>query len=137
MSVDVLLNSDGDLHPITRLGSGIAVVRQRIQIRLNTFLGEWLLDRRVGMPILEWMQQKPPRVEQIGAFIRREIETTPGVLRVEGFSSSLTGRDLSYSGTIIYDGGEADTINAAVGASPFESSIPLIVTFIGSGSVTP
>lgn len=83
MSIDVRLGADGDLEQFTRHISGSAVTLQRIKLRLETFLGEWILDRTKGMPWLLFIAQKPARVAEIVAFIRREIETTPGVIAVD------------------------------------------------------
>jgi len=95
----------GDLPARTTHITGPDLVRQRIELRLGTFIGEWYLDTRKGLRYLEWLQQTPPRVEEIGADIRREIETTPDVLRVENWSGSFDGVTLSYSGDVIIDDG--------------------------------
>lgn len=105
MSIDVQL-IDGDLPQFTRHIRGPSVTLQRLRIRLATFLAEWILDRAKGMPFLDWIGQKPPRLNEIGAFVRREIETTPGVLSVEDFSGShdVTARRASFTAKIEIEG---------------------------------
>lgn len=135
MTIDALLADDGDLPAFTRLGSGIEVVRQRIQIRLGTFLGEWLLDKRAGLPILDWLQQKPPRVDAIGARIRREIETTPGVARVATFAGSLDGTSLTYSGTVVYDRGEVDEVTVVSDPDQDANTLPMAIYLVAAGGI--
>ncbi len=135
MSVDVLLDLvTGDLPTFNRFGDGIDVVRQRLQIRLGTFLGEWILDQSKGLPFLVWFQQKPPLTEAIGAFIRREIETTPGVLQITEFTSDFNGSRLLFTGEILFDGGESEAINVTVDPTDPENSIAMI-SFMTQGGI--
>lgn len=99
---DVGLDADGDLPVVCRHITDLDLVVQRVTRRLQTFLGEWIGDRRVGLPYFAWAAQKPPRVDSIGATVRREIESTPGVTRVAGWTGAFntTTRTLTYSGTI-------------------------------------
>jgi len=87
MAIDVLL-VDGDLPAYTRHAQGPAVTLQRIELRLYTFLGEWILDQAAGLPYLEWIAQKPPQVDQIADVLRAEVETTPGVISVDSWAAS-------------------------------------------------
>ncbi len=107
-TIDVGLNADGDLPDFCRPISGLDLIGQRIAIRLRTHLGEWLLDASKGLPFLRWMATKPPDPVAIGAVVRREIETTPGVLRVEGFVSTWTPatRTIEITGTVVTTEGE-------------------------------
>lgn len=104
MSIDVQL-IDGDLPHYTRHVRGPSVTLQRLRIRLQTFLGEWLLDASAGLPYLEWIGQKPPRLNEIGAFVRREIETAPGVISVDGFSGTYDAatRRISFTADIVIE----------------------------------
>lgn len=102
MSIDVGLDETGDLPHFTRHISGPAVTLQRLALRLKTFLGEWILDASVGIPYLDFIAQKPPRLNEIGAFIRREIETTPGVIAIDEFASThdAEARRITFTVTI-------------------------------------
>lgn len=100
---DILLDSDGDLPHRLVLGTGLDLVLQRVRIRIGRFLGEWMLDTDAGLPWLRWLQDKPPDPVAIGSRIRREIEETAGVLRVEGYGANFdrSTRTISVSGTIV------------------------------------
>lgn len=65
------------------------LVIQRIRTRLQTHLGEVWEDKRAGLPFSLWAQRKIPELDEVAAYIRREVEGIPGVLRVEGLASSV------------------------------------------------
>lgn len=114
MSIDVEL-VDGDLPALTRHISGTAVILQRVRLRLLTGKGEWILDRNVGIPYLRFIRQKPPNLNEIGAFIRREIEAVPGVLSIDTFSAdhnTETRRIVFKAQISVVD--EPDTIEVVV-----------------------
>lgn len=114
MSIDVEL-IDGDLPALTRHISGTLVVLQRVRLRLLTALGEWILDRLVGIPYLRFIQQKPPNINEIGAFIRREIEAVPGVVSIDTWTPvhDIDARRLTFTAEIsVVD--EPDTIEVVV-----------------------
>ena len=85
--MDLLLDSDGDLD-ITggnlSLTSGIDAVRQRLELSLKFFRGEWFLDRRVGIPYFERILVKGPNIPAITTLFRDAILTDPEVLEVLG-----------------------------------------------------
>lgn len=116
-TVDVELDEDGDLPAFCRVISGRDLIAQRVSIRLKTHLGEWILDPFKGLPFLQWMATKPPDAAAIGAVVRREIETTPGVLRVDDFSSAWTPatRSVEVTATIITAEGELEVVVSPLG----------------------
>ena len=78
--------SGGDLVPLT----GIDAIRQQVEIRLRTFLGEWFLDPSVGVPYIQQVfSEKIPRVDLIRSIIRRAVMKTPGVLMADTVNVSL------------------------------------------------
>jgi len=87
MALDFLLDDSGDLPVVTRLGEGVRVVEQRLELRLRRHLGEWFLDTTKGLPFVEWLSTKPALVD-IAAQVRREISTCPGVLAVDSYTSA-------------------------------------------------
>ncbi len=114
---DVGLNANGDLGAFNRIIVGRDLVLQRIGIRLRTFLGEWILDSRKGLPFLAWIAKKPPDPAAIGAVVRKEIETTPGVLRVDSFTSVFVPatQEITITCTIYTDEGEVDATISPLG----------------------
>lgn len=73
MAYDIQLNEDRDLPVRTRHISGPDLVVQRVRTRLKTWRGEWFLDQRRGLPILEWKQQKPLDLGIVRAIVRNTI----------------------------------------------------------------
>lgn len=102
---DLRINEDGSLPLTFGFITGADLILQRVAIRLRTFLGEWQLDTAVGLPYLEWVQQKPPDVDGIGAVIRAQVLGVPGVIRFDSFTGTfdVETRSLRYDGSIIID----------------------------------
>ena len=80
---------------------GIEMVRQRIEIMLNTNRGEWFLDSDAGIPWTEWVVTKglDPRIAAL--LIRRKILAIDGVVRVDRVDtdSDKFARSITFSGT--------------------------------------
>ena len=108
ITYDVGLDEDGDLQVHNYPVTGLALVLQRVRLRLLTFLGEWILDASKGLPFLRWIATKPPDAAVIGAVVRREIETTPGVLRVEEYTCTWIPAEqrIAIAGNVITAAGE-------------------------------
>jgi len=79
--------SGGDL----KLLDGADAIRQHLFIRLQMFVGDYFLDRRVGMPYYEQVLIKNPKTNIVRRLFRNAILTTPGV-------SSLTDLLIDYNG---------------------------------------
>lgn len=116
--VDVGLE-DGDLPAFCRPISGDALVAQRVRLRLLQYPGDWLLDRQAGVPWLDWSQAKPPPLAVIEATLRREIETTPGVRRVDELRAvfDATARRVTVTARATLDSGARARIDATGSAS--------------------
>lgn len=69
---------DGDIAMI----DGAEAVRQRLTIKLSTFLGEWFDDPTFGVPYKENIFTKPKRIALINATMTRAILEVPGVNRL-------------------------------------------------------
>src|SRR5690554_2894741 len=89
---------DGDLPLVTRRITGVELIAQRIRIRLRTFLGEWLLDRRVGLPFLRWRKRRAPPLASIASRVSEEVRTTRGVLEVRRVRAVQDGEVVRVSG---------------------------------------
>lgn len=132
MPIDIRLDPDThDLDPVGRFVTDTTL--QRIKIRLGTFSGEWILDTSVGLPFIEWLQRKPVPVDEIGDRIRREIETTPGVLKVLDFEGEFDDDEqtLSYTARVLVEG-QTEPVAVVVGLDRSGNTNPLI-TFRGIG----
>lgn len=63
-------------------------VAQQIKINLLAFLGEWFLDNTFGVPYLEEILIKNPRMAAVESIIRGHINSVPNVIRVDTLSLS-------------------------------------------------
>lgn len=71
------------------LVTGAAAVRQKLLIRLRLWLGEWVLDRRVGVPYLRDVLVKAPDRAVVEGLLRSVILTCPGVAALLTFELVL------------------------------------------------
>lgn len=95
MPFDAIL-VDGDItdlrpgaNPDILTVNGDELIVQKIEVRLRTWLGEWLLDRSQGMQYETLFMQKPPQVESFVTLVRREIEGVTGVSSVTQISGTF------------------------------------------------
>lgn len=72
---------------------GAEAVGQHVRQRLQTFLGEWFLDTRVGIPWLDQLLGKRYDPSLAEAVVKAEILNTDGVKAINSFSVSFL-RDL-------------------------------------------
>lgn len=85
-ALDLALDETGDLDTtddalhLTRWDA--AGIAQRLQIRLRTDLGEYLLDTTLGVPWTRDVLGKGVGVQAVEALLRRAILTTPGITRI-------------------------------------------------------
>ena len=89
-----LTTATGDLDitngDVTLL-SGEDATAQYLVTRLRTFLGEWFLDSRIGIPYFESILIKNADIRVIQSIIRRAIETTDGI-------DSVVNMDFDFDG---------------------------------------
>ena len=111
---DIRLDSTGDLPDVGALLTGAELVAQRIQIRLLTWLGEWSLDKSEGIDWRTVTTTKP--LDLVGTLLRREIDTTPGVLRTAIISATFDAD--TQAAAISYDATCDDGTRLAVSVSP-------------------
>lgn len=80
---DVLLDPiTGDLPLSPIMSNGIEKIGQSAKIITSLHKGEAIFDTSVGLPYLEWLQQKPIRVSEISDHVKREILRLEGVVRI-------------------------------------------------------
>jgi len=65
--------------------NGADKVAQQIRITLLAFLGEWFLDVTFGVPYLEEILVKNPRLTTVETILRSHINAVPHVIRLETF----------------------------------------------------
>ena len=74
---------------------GADKVAQQIKINLLSFLGEWFLDIRYGVPYLEEILVKNPRLASVETILRNHIGSVPDVIRVDFFGMDWSRKDRS------------------------------------------
>ena len=82
------LNAEGDLdvkNNALSLTAGIDAIRQHLTVKLRIFLGEWFLDRSVGVPWYQEILVKAPLFAVVQERLKVIILETPGVLELLRF----------------------------------------------------
>lgn len=78
---------------------------QRLRLKLKTFLGEWFLDDRVGMPYREYFLIKNPRPSVMRAIFRETIINDEQVDRLDDLSLDYDGQTrsltMAFSATLL------------------------------------
>jgi hypothetical protein len=82
-----LLVSRGRLEVVT----GPAALRQRLQMRLRLWQGEWFADTSVGVPWLLFLGVKGAQA-LAESTLRRAITTCPGVASLDAFTFNVDSR---------------------------------------------
>ena len=119
---------EGDLPKRTEHIDGPEKIAQRLQIRLNTWRGEWFADTRRGLPWLTWKQDAVPDTDAIEAQLRAQIRQTPGVLGVSDLTVEFTDGQVSASGTIQIED-EVRNVEAEI-YGPGGNAQPVAVTIL-------
>lgn len=71
------------------LTTEVAAIQQHLSQRLKTFLNEWFIDKRIGIPYFEHILKKNFDPVIVDTLFKREIITTPGVLELLRFDADL------------------------------------------------
>jgi hypothetical protein len=91
------------------LQPGPEYTRQKLAARLKFFLGEWFLDRRLGVPYFKHVFVRNPDLDVIRQMFRKVILGTAGVLGIVDDAITLTydrvSRSLSVSFAALVEGG--------------------------------
>ena len=67
----------------------LSLVRQRIEVRLNTFLGEWFYNSEVGIPYYEQILTQRYDKTIVDSILRSEVLETKDVIEVTSFETTL------------------------------------------------
>jgi hypothetical protein len=65
---------------------GADKVAQQIKITLLAFLGEWFLNTAFGVPYLEEILIKNPRMASVEVILRNAITNVPNVISIDSFT---------------------------------------------------
>ena len=64
-------------------------IRQHLEQRLRSFLGEWFLDQTIGIPYFDDILKKNVIPSEVESIFINEILSTPGVVRLLTFDLTL------------------------------------------------
>lgn len=95
----------GDLL-ISESVSGEALILQRLWVRMNTGIGEYIADTSKGIPMLDWLETRPLPLAKIVTIIKREWETCPGVTSATVRGSLMASGDVVVTGDLTIAGDE-------------------------------
>lgn len=100
--MDIKLDLTGDLDVTNgevTLTDGTEAIAQDMTIRLKTFLGEWFLDQRIGLPYFQSILIKNPNLPVIQTIFRQAILETTGIVDISDFEFNFdtSVRQLSIS----------------------------------------
>lgn len=90
--MNLKLSSTGDIditNNAMSLVSGVEGIRQNWVSRLQTFLGDWFLDLRVGVPYYEEILKKQPNTNRLRAIFHEVTLGTPGIKQIDHFHLEL------------------------------------------------
>lgn len=107
--MDLKLDSNNDIVLVNNeivLVDEYDAIAQHMRIRLRTFLGEWYLDERIGMPYFEEFLVKNPNKIVMQSRIREAMLETPGVISVDSlvFDFNTLDRSLEVTAQVTLDG---------------------------------
>lgn len=71
------------------LTTGVAAIQQHLSQRLKTFLNEWFLDKRIGIPYFEHVLKKNFDPVVVDTVFKKQIIDTPGVIELLYFNADL------------------------------------------------
>lgn len=89
---DILLGTDNDIELVDgdlHLTLDDEAIAQHLKQRLKTFLGEWFLDNRVGIPYYQHILVKNPNPLVLDSIFKSVILNTPGVEELTEFDIDL------------------------------------------------
>jgi hypothetical protein len=97
---DLAIDTTGDIvltDDAVTLVTDADAIAQNLRIRLRMFRGEWFLNPLEGMPYLENVFQKNPKIPVVAALFRRAIRETPGVAEVVSFVPNYDAATRTFS----------------------------------------
>ena len=88
------------------------VVAQRLQIRLQSFLGEWFINTAYGVPYWQRLLGKRANKTAVDRIFQEQILGERGVREITSFSSTFQNRTYEMSFRVrALDGSQTETIS--------------------------
>ena len=114
--MDLLLDENWDLSlgaTDLQLVTGAAAIGQHWAQRLKTFMGEWFLDLRIGLPYFQQVLVKNPDPVVLDSVFKAATIATPGIVELLEFELEIEARtrELRLRAKARADEGAAITFN--------------------------
>jgi len=90
---DMFLDNKGNIAIVDNAES----LRLRVQQRLDTFLGEWFLNRNVGVPYFQIIFNNPEETAVITNIINSEILKEDEIIRLDNVNATFDGNTETYT----------------------------------------
>ncbi len=105
--VDATLGPDGDLVLGAGFVTGVALVEQRLRLRLSLLQGGWFHDTSRGVPYDAWNEEMPLPIENVRAEISAQLIDTPGISTISSLRVSFSGpsRRVTVDAKVVLDDG--------------------------------
>lgn len=124
MAIDLLLSKDTNdlvistpLGDVTKTSSKKELLRQKISITFQTFVGEWYLNTTFGLIDRSVFFSKPITKAELDAFIVVKLNAFTEVLEIKSFSSTFDTANRQYSVTFTVRTDEGN-VNLFVAVTP-------------------
>jgi hypothetical protein len=109
--------TNGDLTTTSGVVYGVDFSLQRLSRRIQTHLGECLVDRNAGIDWLAWFQVMPPDMALMTGLIREQIDTCPGIARTQTLDGAFdpSTRIARWTGQVTLTDGQTAAITLDMG----------------------
>lgn len=123
---DFARTTAGDLaYPFTFVGTREAIA-QFVRTRLMSWTEEWFLNLEYGMPYRESILVKAPNLSIVGAIIKSEVVTVPGVLRIVEYISTFNRTFRTFSAQLTVQT-EDGPVTLAIEGDDLQFSVVLLL----------
>lgn len=133
--IGIRLTDTGDLPKVSAFVDGLESIANKAAVRLQTHAGEWILDKNVGLPFIDWTQQKNPDTGAMAAIVIAELLGIEGVTRVSEVEHSIDAesRRVTIAGKVFTRYGELKVTFAPTPSQ--KNSSPGVIISSGSGQI--
>lgn len=103
-----------DSRNFSRTSTKAETLAQRISTRLSTFLGEWYLDRSLGVPYFEEVLVKNPNIDQIRSLLITIIADTEEVKQVTSMEVEFNARLRTFTANFVVMSTFGETVEGGI-----------------------
>lgn len=108
---DLFISDDGQLQLINTIQDA---TRQRVEISLQLFQGEWYLDTTEGLPYFQTILVKGTPTEVVDSIFRNAIQADEQIQRILSFESTRNNTTYNLRFSAVTNSGEIITVQTAI-----------------------